>query len=284
VIESSDYRRGLSTALRRPCGQPVRTSFFAAAFEPHAPLASEPERRAFASPSSARAAASVLALAVLALSVAACADEHGDSAAAAATTTAPASQAHPTAPITAASLLNRAPSIFGRPVNAVKYGGTYSFQPMAHDPEGISLEFSIANRPAWAKFDPVTGKLRGTPGMADIGSYPNIAISVSDGTYQTSLPAFRVDVVGTATGSIVVSWSAPTERADGSTLTDLAGYRLYWGQSPGNYSYQATISQPGIATYVIDELTSGTYYLVATAYDSKGVESGFSGVFSKTVL
>jgi hypothetical protein len=180
--------------------------------------------------------------------------------------------------------VNRAPLIGGKPLNAVLYGATYSFEPTAYDPEGVSLTFEIANRPAWASFDPATGKLRGAPGMADIGSYEGVAISVSDGTYKTTLRPFRVDVVGTATGSIVVSWAAPTVRLDGSALTDLAGYKLYWGQSPGDYSNHATIPQPGIAAYVIEPLTAGTYYLVATAYDSNGVESGFSGVFSKTVL
>jgi hypothetical protein len=232
-----------------------------------------------------RVAALVFTVAALALSVVSCGDGGGDGA----STTTPAANPPPSAalaPLSAAlsSSVNRAPSILGRSVNAVRYGGTYSFQPMAHDPEGISLSFSIANRPQWASFDTLTGKLRGTPGIGDIGSYSDIAISVSDGTHKTTLPPFRVDVVGTATGSIVVSWLPPTERADGSALTDLAGYKLYWGPSPGDYPHHATISQPGIATYVIDELTSGTYYLVATAYDSRGVESGFSGTLSRTVL
>ncbi len=226
----------------------------------------------------------LVAIVVSALSVAACGDDDPDQAPAP-TAAAPLPRVGlPEGLQNPRTAVNRAPLIGGKPLNAVLYGATYAFEPTAHDPEGVSLAFRIANRPAWASFDPSTGKLRGAPGMADIGSYQGIAITVTDGMYETSLPPFGVDVVGTATGSIVVSWAAPTERLDGSAFTDLAGYKLYWGLSRGNYSNHATISHPGIAAFVIEPVTAGTYYVVATAYDSKGVESGFSRVFSKTVL
>jgi hypothetical protein len=81
-----------------------------------------------------------------------------------------------------------------------------------------------------------------------------------------------------------VSWAAPTERTDGSVLTNLAGFRLYWGTVPGYYPNSVTIDNPGIATYVIDQLVPGTYYLVATAFDASGLESEFSNGASRSVL
>ncbi len=73
------------------------------------------------------------------------------------------------------------------------------------------------------------------------------------------------------------------EEADGSPLTDLTGYKIYWGMSPGDYPNSVTLDHPGIVTYVIENLTPGTYYLVATAFDSNGVESEYSEVVVQRV-
>jgi hypothetical protein len=80
-----------------------------------------------------------------------------------------------------------------------------------------------------------------------------------------------------------VTWLPPTQRNDGSPLTDLAGYKLYWGTAIGHYPNLASIPNPGIATYVVDELPPGTYYLVATAYDAYGIESDYSNVATQII-
>jgi putative Ig domain-containing protein len=179
--------------------------------------------------------------------------------------------------------VDRPPTISGAPLAAIVYGRTYTFVPAATDPERARLTFSIVNKPAWAWFDPLTGKLEGTPQASDVGAYDGITISVSDGLYMVSLHSFSVDVLSTAAGSITVQWLAPTERDDGTPLTDLAGYNLRWGTALGHYPNLATIPNAGVATYVIDELPPGTYYLVATAYDAYGVESDFSNVAMATI-
>jgi len=180
--------------------------------------------------------------------------------------------------------LDRPLAISGTPLGAIVYGRTYTFLPTAADPEGNAITFTIANKPAWASFDASTGMLQGTPGVADIGSYKNVTISASDGLYVVSLKSFSIDVVSTAPGSIMLSWDPPTQRDDDSPLTDLAGYNLRWGTALGHYPNLATIPNPGIATYVVDQLPPGTYYLVATAYDSFGIESGYSNVATETIM
>ena len=180
--------------------------------------------------------------------------------------------------------LDLSPTISGTPLSAIVYGRTYTFVPTATDPESDAISFTIVNKPAWASFDPSTGTLQGTPGVADIGSYPNITISATDGLYVVSLGEFSIDVVSSAPGSIVLSWDPPTQRDDGSPLTNLAGYKLYWGTALGHYPNLAAIPNPGIATYVVDQLPAGTYYLVATAYDSYGIESDFSNVATHTIM
>ena len=76
-------------------------------------------------------------------------------------------------------------------------GQSFSFQPSASDTAGSALTFAVANQPGWASFDPATGRLYGVPSETDVGPNEGIAISVSDGTYQRALPAFRLTVART---------------------------------------------------------------------------------------
>jgi len=178
---------------------------------------------------------------------------------------------------------NHAPSISGAPATSAREGQVYDFVPSASDPDGNTLSFTIANRPAWATFDPQTGRLTGNPGPGTVGVYSNITIRVSDGTTVTSLPAFAINVEQASLGSVTLTWTPPTSREDGTPLTDLAGYRVRYGTAPGNYPNQLQIANPGITTCVIENLPGGTYYFVATAYDATGHESQFSTVVSKTI-
>jgi hypothetical protein len=179
---------------------------------------------------------------------------------------------------------NRAPTISGTPMASVLQGTAYSFTPTGADADGNALTFSVANLPPWASFNSSTGRVSGTPTAGQVGTYSNITISVSDGTASASLAAFSIQVVGTATGSATLSWTPPTQNTDGSPLTNLAGYKVYWGTSQGNYSSSATVNNPGLATYVVDQLTPATWYFSVTAVNSAGLESGFSNVASKQVL
>jgi len=83
------------------------------------------------------------------------------------------------------------PTISGTPPANVVAGQAYSFAPSASDPGGNALTFSIVNRPSWATFSTTTGQLTGTPTAANVGSYANITISVSDGTLTARCPHSR---------------------------------------------------------------------------------------------
>jgi hypothetical protein len=75
---------------------------------------------------------------------------------------------------------------------------------------------------------------------------------------------------------VTVSWQSPTQNADGTALTDLAGYHIHYGAQSGNYTSTIQVANPGLATYVIQSLPSGTYYFALSAYNSAGVEGGMS--------
>jgi hypothetical protein len=180
---------------------------------------------------------------------------------------------------------NQAPTIAGTPATTVQAGTAYTFTPSAQDADGNTLTFSISNKPSWASFDAQTGRLSGTP--ADAGSFANIVISVSDGSASTNLTAFGITVNAAPTGSgsksVTLAWTPPTARTDGSSLSNLAGYRIRYGTSASNYSQTITVTNPGLTSYVIDSLSAGTYYFVVAAYDTSGVESNNSTPVSKTI-
>jgi hypothetical protein len=175
------------------------------------------------------------------------------------------------------------PKISGTPATSIASNSTYSFTPTASDPEGKTLAFSIQNKPAWASFSTSSGKLSGTPSNSQTGTYSNIIISASDGTNKASLPAFSIAVSDVATGSASLSWIPPTRNTDGSTLTNLAGYKIYYGTSSGALNKAIQISNAGISSYVVENLSPATYYFAVKAYTTAGVESALSNTASKTV-
>jgi Putative Ig domain len=175
------------------------------------------------------------------------------------------------------------PVINGPPVRYVTAGQTYLFQPTATDPAGQTLTFSILNRPSWADFNTATGELSGTPTAADVGTFPNITISVSDGTASASLPSFPITVTQVANGNATLSWTAPTQNTDGTSLTNLAGYRIYFGTSAAALTRSVQIANSGIVNYVVSNLSPGTWYFSIRAYSTANVESTASAVASAAI-
>jgi len=173
---------------------------------------------------------------------------------------------------------NRAPWITGWPDANATIGRQYSFIPVAHDPDvADTLSFNIQHLPAWAMFDPASGRLDGMPGIGDIGTTSAIVITVRDNDDASgTLAAFSITVQSDATRTTLLTWEPPLYNTDGSVLTDLAGYRLYWGTSPDNYVSSITLSELGPASYRIENLTANTYYFAVTALNSAGAESDFS--------
>lgn len=190
------------------------------------------------------------------------------------------------APVTTAApvVTNTAPVITGTAPSSVLAGSAYSFQPTASDANGDALTFSIANAPSWAAFSTSTGRITGTPSAAQVGTYSAIVVTVSDGKTTTSLPAFSVTVNAVVLGSATLSWTPPTQNSDGSALVDLSGYNVYYGTSSTTMTNKVAITNPGLTSYLVGNLGSGTYYFAITAYSSTGAESAMSSVGSKTVL
>jgi hypothetical protein len=71
-----------------------------------------------------------------------------------------------------------------------------------------------------------------------------------------------------------VDWVAPSEREDVSpiSLSEIAGYRVYYGTQTGVYPNQVDIDGSE-TTAKIPDLPQGTYYVVVTTVDTDGRES-----------
>lgn len=160
----------------------------------------------------------------------------------------------------------------------------FSFSPIVSNPDGGPLTFSVSNLPSWASINRSTGEITGTPGAGDVGNYSGIEITATGGGDSVKSPAYSLQVVAVAFGSATLSWIPPTENTDGSALTDLAGYRVYWGRSPSELNNSVPLNNAGIATYMVEQLTPATWYFSVTAVDADGLESSFSNVASKTII
>jgi hypothetical protein len=188
-----------------------------------------------------------------------------------------------TNPLASTAAANGSPTISGQPVTALNAGATYMFLPTASTANGAMPTFAIQNKPSWAIFNTSTGELAGTPGTSEIGSYNGILISVSDGVATAALPAFSISVTQYSTGSVSLSWIPPTTNTNGTLLTNLAGYKIYYGTSSSSLNQSVQITNPGIASYVIGNLSPATWYFSLVSYNTANIESPFSQIVSTKI-
>ena len=85
------------------------------------------------------------------------------------------------------------------------------------------------------------------------------------------------------TYSATVSWSVPLFNTDGTSLTDVVGYRIYYGTSPTNLARSISVSGNGVTSHVISGLAPGTYYFAVATLNSTGTASDLSNAASKTL-
>jgi hypothetical protein len=185
--------------------------------------------------------------------------------------------------LTVNAAANLPPVISGSPLLTATVGQAYSFTPTASDPEGATLTFSIVNKPTWLNFSSTNGALSGTPSAGDVGTTAAITISANDGTALGSLTPFAIVVTQIANGSATINWVAPTENTDDTPLTNLSGYRLTYGRSATQLDQSVDISNPGLTTYTVNGLATGTWYFALYAKASTGAESDASNVANTTI-
>jgi len=179
------------------------------------------------------------------------------------------------------------PTISGTPPTTDIAGTAYAFTPQASDPSGNALSFSVQNKPSWASFSIATGALSGTPSTTNVGTYSNIVISVSDGTNSAALAPFSINVTQPASppppATATLTWTAPTTNTDGSAVTNLAGYHIYYGTTPSSLTTVIDVGNPATTSYTVNNLSSGTWYFAVNAYTTGGVDSALSNTGTKSI-
>lgn len=131
---------------------------------------------------------------------------------------------------------------------------------------------------SWANDRGGQGKANGTESWTtgsislEIGENA-ITVAAEDSSGSTTSRTIVIKRESGQTGSVTLSWTAPITRTDASPLTNLAGYKIFYGRMSGIYDFQININNPGILTYVIESLVSGEWYFAVAAYDANGLES-----------
>lgn len=129
-----------------------------------------------------------------------------------------------------------------------------------------------------------------TDAASDDAAPPDSADTL-DASDAPDAPDSQDLVIPDAPNIAVLTWEAPTTNEDGSPLTDLAGYRVYYGTTPGSYAEMEDAGMPFCedrgavreCTWVVENLDPGAWYFAVTAYDASGNESVFSNEASKTI-
>ncbi len=146
-------------------------------------------------------------------------------------------------------------------------------------------EFLTVNRTPVQLFDEGAAGITVVSQLNDLSPnstyYYRFAASSGSQTKQGSIMSFTTPPAGAHLSTTTLYWSAPEKRQDGSPLGDLAGFKIYYGTSPFNYTH--SIDVKNVTRYTLQNLPPGTWYFAVTAYDSIGVESAFSNELSKIV-
>lgn len=117
-----------------------------------------------------------------------------------------------------------------------------------------------------------------SPGLANI-LQPSTPVVAPSSTTPSSTTPPSTTPSASSTGSVTLSWSANGE-------SDLAGYKIYWGTSSGNYTASGSPTVIGkVTTYTVTGLQRNTtYFFALSAYDTAGNESALSAEVSKSIL
>ena len=100
-------------------------------------------------------------------------------------------------------------------------------------------------------------------------------VSLADDSEDDAAAADPVQDTGE---SVTLGWDAPTVDANGRSLRDLAGHRVFWSKDRYNLSSSRTVGTYPRVT--LSGLDRAVYYVAVTAFDSAGNESPRTGMLT----
>ena len=130
--------------------------------------------------------------------------------------------------------------------------------------------------------------------LGEIGEGANISITLEAATHRISSEVTdsnnestrkSIDIeVTPSNGNVTVSWVIPTENTDGSELTDLAGFKIYYGEERENLDQEIVLNNPAQTSQIIEDLSVGkVYYFTVICFNQYYIESELSEIVSKQI-
>ena len=181
---------------------------------------------------------------------------------------------------------NAAPTIAYAAIEDAQVGVAFDYQPLVADAEQDTLHFTATNLPAWATFDPTSGRISGMPGGNDVGTYEAITIKVADATHEVIAAPFSIHVIQGAdvgTGVVSLQWQVPVSKVSGDALDDLAGYRILYGHDRDNLDHSVLVTDPTMTSYQFSTLTPGTWHFAVVAVSTSGLEGPPTAIATKSI-
>lgn len=84
-------------------------------------------------------------------------------------------------------------------------------------------------------------------------------------------------------GKATLTWTLPTTNTNGTVLTDLAGFHVFFGKAAGTLDQEAIVGGATATTVDIPELLPGTWFFAVASTNAKGLDGPLSTVVSKTI-
>ncbi len=130
-----------------------------------------------------------------------------------------------------------------------------------------------------------------------LGTGASLSSTLSDGTHTIKAVIHDSETLShsqevtitvsnqpTGEGFATISWTAPTFNTDNTPLSNLTGFKVYYGTSVEQMTESVIVSDANATSVYIDGLTNNnTYYFAVTAFNSNGVESDMSNISSKSI-
>jgi hypothetical protein len=129
-----------------------------------------------------------------------------------------------------------------------------------------------------------------TGSLATSGTKSTGALSASTtytlsctGAGGSATQSATVTVTAASSGTATLSWTPPTTNTDGTPVTTLTGYHIYWGTTQAALTQSVAISGASTTSYEVTGLAAGTWYFAVAADAADGTESAQSALGSKTL-
>jgi hypothetical protein len=143
--------------------------------------------------------------------------------------------------------------------------------PVTQQASGKNFNFALTGVAGQATF--------GSPAVALIG----VSASSSASSGSSSSSGAGSSSSSAASTTVTLSWMAPTQNTNGTALTNLAGFDIYYGTSASAMTQKISLNTVAVLSYVVGDLSSGTWYFQVVAVNSLGTQSSPSSTVSVTI-